>query len=85
MDGNVLAVIAVIITLAALLLTTGGIYIGLNGKIDRVNENLGNKIDNGNQEIRNLINFAIRDFNSRIDNADKRIDRVYQAPSIKSS
>ena len=60
--------------------------------MDNLENNLGNQIYNGNQEMRNLINSAIRDFNNRIDttdqrvdNANQRIDQVYQAPSIKTS
>ena len=56
----------------------------MNGRIDNLYTDLGNKIDNVNQEIRNLINSSIRDFNNRIDNVNRRVDNMYKAPSVKN-
>ena len=59
-------------------------FMNINTRIDNLYTNLGSKIDNGNQEMRELINSSIRDFNSRIDNVNGRIDNMYKAPSIEN-
>ena len=57
----------------------------MDQKIDGGNQEIRNKIDSGNQEIRNLINSSIRDYNNRIDNTNTRIDQVYRTPAINPS
>ena len=59
-------------------------FMNIYTRIDNLYTDLGSKIDNGNQEMRELINSSIRDFNSRIDNVNGRIDNMYKAPSIEN-
>ena len=92
-DLTFISLVIGILTILATLIGVGvALYTNLSDRIGRLESNIGNRIDNGLQEIREearedrkLIISANKDFNNRIDTTNQRIDRVYQAPSIKSS
>lgn len=74
-DSKGFEVIGMFAAIAGILAaSTFPFYFHLDSKIDTV----VNKIDNGNQEIRELIMDSINNTNTRIDNTNSRIDNFYQ-------
>lgn len=75
-------IIGLIIAVATILVS---ILIYMNTRIDNINiriDSLNDSINTGFQEIRGLIVANNRDFQSRIDDINHRIDQIYQAPVV---
>ena len=75
-------IIAVATILVSILIYMNTRIDNINTRIDNLNDNINNSINTGLQEIRSLIAANNRDFQSRIDNTNHRIDQIYQAPVV---